>query len=68
MAKPIALSQQSFPVTKYSDLDPQQQSHCLRECFQLTDAIYSGLDLSREIQAVHTQNLGDTVLRGMEQA
>ncbi|MFB2836556.1 GNAT family N-acetyltransferase, partial [Aerosakkonemataceae cyanobacterium BLCC-F167] len=33
-----------------------------KECSQLTDAIYSGLDLSREIKAVQAQNLGDTVL------
>jgi GNAT superfamily N-acetyltransferase len=29
---------------------------------ELTDAVYSGLDLSREIQAVRAQRLGDTVL------
>ncbi|MBE9191095.1 GNAT family N-acetyltransferase [Gloeocapsopsis crepidinum LEGE 06123] len=62
MAKPIQAIQQNLPGTKYSQLDPQQQSHCLKECSQLTDAIYSGLDLSREIEAVHAQNLGDTVL------
>lgn len=62
MAKPIQAVQQDLPATKYSDLDPQQQSQCLKECSQLTDAIYSGLDLSREILAVHAQNLGDTVL------
>jgi hypothetical protein len=50
-----------LPGTKYSELDPQQQSHYLKECSQLTDAIYSGLDLSREILSVHNQALGDTV-------
>jgi len=29
---------------------------------ELTDAVYPGLDLSREIQAVRAQRLGDTVL------
>lgn len=62
MAKPIGAVEQELPTTKYSELDPQQRSHCLKECSQLTDAIYSGLDLSREIEAVHAQNLGDTVL------
>ncbi|KAM3097537.1 GNAT family N-acetyltransferase [Phormidesmis sp. 146-12] len=62
MAKPIQAGQQNLVTTNYSKLDPQQQSDCLKECFQLTDAIYSGLDLSREILAVHAQNLGDTVL------
>ncbi|MFB2895639.1 GNAT family N-acetyltransferase [Aerosakkonemataceae cyanobacterium BLCC-F50] len=62
MAKPIEALSQDLPLTKYSQLNPQQQADCLKECFQLTDAIYSGLDLSREIQAVQAQNLGDTVL------
>lgn len=61
MTKPIGAVEQ-LPGTKYSQLEPQQQSDCLKECFQLTDAIYSGLDLSREIEAVYAQNLGDTVL------
>lgn len=61
MAKPIQEAYQGLPGTKYSELDPQQQSHCLKECAQLTDAIYSGLDLSREILSVHAQNLGDTI-------
>lgn len=61
MAKPIQSVQQDLLGTKYSELDPQQQSHCLKECSQLTDAVYSGLDLSREILAVQNQNLGDTV-------
>lgn len=46
----------------YSQLDPAQQTECLKSCFQLTDAIYSGLDASREMVAVASQNLGDTVL------
>ncbi|NJR63944.1 MAG: GNAT family N-acetyltransferase [Cyanobacteria bacterium CRU_2_1] len=61
MTKPIRAVQQGLPGTKYSKLDPQQQSDCLKACSQLTDAIYSGLDLSREILAVQNQNLGDTV-------
>ncbi|HEY9726183.1 MAG TPA: GNAT family N-acetyltransferase [Chroococcales cyanobacterium] len=62
MAKPIQAVEQDLPGTKYSQLAPQQRSDCLKECSQLTDAIYSGLDLSREIVAVQAQNLGDTVL------
>ena len=62
MAKPIQAVGQDLPETKYSKLDSQQRSDCLKGCSQLTDAIYSGLDLSCEILAVHAQNLGDTVL------
>lgn len=62
MAKPIAAVQPDSPETTYSQLDPQQQSDCLQACAQLTDAIYSGLDLAQEILAVQAQKLGDTVL------
>ncbi len=62
MAKPIQSVELKFPGTKYSELTPQERSHYLQECQQLTDAIYPGLDLSREILAVEAQNLGDTVL------
>ncbi|MCC3425148.1 MAG: GNAT family N-acetyltransferase [Microcoleus sp. PH2017_29_MFU_D_A] len=62
MVKPIESVELDLPVTKYSELNPQERSHFLKECYQLTDAIYPGLDLSREILAVEAQNLGDTVL------
>ena len=61
MAKPIQSVEWDFPVIKYSELSLQERSHFLKECYQLTDAIYAGLDLSREILAVEAQNLGDTV-------
>lgn len=63
MAKPIQAIELDLPGTKYSELDAEERSQALKECWQLTDTIYSGLDLSREIEAVHTQNLGDTVLQ-----
>ncbi len=62
MAKPIQAAQQDLPGTKYSEFDPEQRLHCLKQCSELTNAIYAGLDLSHEIAAVHAQNLGDTVL------
>lgn len=62
MAKPVQAIQQNLPGTKYSELSPDQRSQCLKECVQLTDAIYSRLDLSREIEIVQAQDLGDTVL------
>ena len=34
----------------------------LRECADLTDAIFAGLDVAREIDAVQEQALGDTLL------
>jgi len=62
MAKPIQAAQQDFAGTKYSELNLEKRLHCLRECSELTNAIYSGLNLSHEIVAVQAQNLGDTVL------
>ncbi|MEG4318462.1 MULTISPECIES: GNAT family N-acetyltransferase [unclassified Microcoleus] len=62
MAKPIQSVEWDFPVIKYSELNSQERSHFLKECYHLTNAIYPGLDLSREILAVEAQNLGDTVL------
>jgi GNAT superfamily N-acetyltransferase len=62
MVKPIESVELELPVTKYSELSLQERSHFLKECYQLTDTIYPGLDLSREILAVEAQNLGDTVL------
>lgn len=62
MAKAIEPVQPDLSGTKYSELDLQQRSDCLKACSDLTDAIYPGLDLSREIIAVQAQNLGDTVL------
>jgi predicted N-acetyltransferase YhbS len=41
--------------------DPDQGGR-LADCAALTDAIYPGLDVSREIRACHEQRLGDTVL------
>jgi GNAT superfamily N-acetyltransferase len=59
----------SAPVTARTDVagwttyscDPDQGAR-LADCMTLTDAIYSGLDVSREIQACDAQGLGDTVL------
>ena len=63
MAKPIQPQhREKTAIVKYSQLSEKERSHCLKECSQIADAIYPGLDLSREIVAVEAQNLGDTVL------
>ncbi|MCU0540650.1 MAG: GNAT family N-acetyltransferase [Oscillatoriaceae cyanobacterium Prado104] len=62
MVKSIQSADRDLPIIKYSELNPEERSNCLKECCELTDSIYEGLDLSREIVAVHSQNLGDTVL------
>jgi predicted N-acetyltransferase YhbS len=63
MAKLIQPQAAEKPVIiKYSELNSEERSHCLKECSELANSIYPGLDLSREILAVYEQNLGDTVL------
>ena len=62
MAKPIQMDAASKTGSAYSQLSPDQRVDCLEACCALTDALYPGLDLSREIEAVHAQALGDTVL------
>lgn len=46
----------------YSELPTREREGALRACRELTDAVYEGLDVTREIDAVYRQGLGDTVL------
>jgi len=50
------------PWSRYSELQAGDRESCLSACREVTDAIYPGLDLTREIRAVAAQGLGDTVL------
>jgi GNAT superfamily N-acetyltransferase len=50
----------AFPPPRFS-LEKDQES-VLKSCRELTDTIFEGLDLRREICAVRDQKLGDTVL------
>ncbi len=46
----------------FSALTAGQREDFLKACLELTDTIYSGLDVRREVLAVMDQQLGDTVL------
>lgn len=46
----------------YSELAEGERQSCRDACGELTDAIYEGLDLEREITATDVQGLGETVL------
>ncbi len=48
--------------TTFSTLPNGERETTLAACREMTDAIYGGLDLTGEIQAVAQQKLGDTVL------
>lgn len=56
-AVPAGSSSDVVTATEAPDLDA-----VVRECAELTDAVYPGLDLEREIRAVVEQKLGDAVL------
>jgi predicted N-acetyltransferase YhbS len=62
MAKPVQQIEKVSPYSKYSQMIEGEQNQWLNACRALTNDIYPKLDLEREIRAVHTQGLGDTVL------
>src|ERR1700758_3495280 len=62
-AKPVASEQHASPEwSGFSRATPEQRAELLRACRDLTDAVYDGLDLSEEIEAVAALGLGETVL------
>jgi GNAT superfamily N-acetyltransferase len=46
----------------FAQLSSADQASYLGACRSLSEAVYEGLDLEREIVSVHAQGLGDTVL------
>jgi predicted N-acetyltransferase YhbS len=62
MAKSIQPIQLNLSQCRYSQLSDVEKNTALKESQSLTDAIYEGLDLGKEIQAVDTLKLGDTVM------
>ena len=62
MSKPVDSAKKVFGWTKFSDALPGEQNEILHACRQLTDEIYEGLNVEREIRAVANQNLGETIL------
>lgn len=60
-SKNIAKKQQELQSVRYSQISEEQQKECLQASQELTNSIYSGLDLQSEILAVADQKLGDTL-------
>ena len=60
-AKPIG-AVRSGAWSRYSELSDNQREEALRACRDLTDSIFEGLDVTREIRSIQEQSLGDTVL------
>ncbi|MBE9051766.1 GNAT family N-acetyltransferase [Nostocales cyanobacterium LEGE 11386] len=61
MSKPIQQAQPLLPGNKYSQMSEAERIESLKASYQLTNAIYPGLDVSKEIQTIQAQGLGDTV-------
>jgi GNAT superfamily N-acetyltransferase len=62
LSKPVRPVERAGEVSLYSQAPAPARPGLVEACAGLTDAIYSGLDVRREIFALEDQNLGDTVL------
>lgn len=62
MGKSVQESSATMPIERYSRLRVDERPAALAACRQLTDAVFDGLDVTREICAVADQHLGDTLL------
>lgn len=62
MREPAAARAGTPGPSTYSELSESERSDVLGACRALTDAVYEGLDLERELVATQQQSLGDTVL------
>src|SRR5437764_11283055 len=62
MSKPIEHTKRALQWTRFSEAQMSERDGILSACRELTGAIYEGLNVAHEIQAVATQNLGDTIL------
>jgi GNAT superfamily N-acetyltransferase len=64
MSMPVAPPAAAHPGTRVSDLAAGARPGALASVRELTDAVYPGLDVTREIESVLNQGLGDIVLSG----
>jgi GNAT superfamily N-acetyltransferase len=62
MSKPVQRVTSDSRSSKYSEVTESERKNILNACRKITDALYPGLDVEREIRAIHTQGLGETVL------
>lgn len=62
MSKPIETPVRPPRWSAFSELSSADRRAALDAARELTDAIFSGLDVSREMHAVAAQSLGETVL------
>jgi hypothetical protein len=68
MSRAVPPQASTLAWSGYAQLAERERAASLRACRAVTEAIYPGLDVEREILAVHRQGLGDTVLLWDDQA
>jgi predicted N-acetyltransferase YhbS len=64
MTKAVAPRKTGIPAICYSEASETGRAGLLANIRGVTDALYRGLDVSREVLAVYNQGLGDTVVIG----
>jgi hypothetical protein len=62
MSKLVTKRTPALQWSRFSRLSEGDRKKNLEACFELTNAIYEGLNLEGEVRVVDTQKLGDTVL------
>jgi len=62
LSKAVQGARRTEQWSTYSGVTDSDREELLRSCSRLTNSLYPGLNLEREIQSVWTQSLGDTVL------
>ena len=63
MEKSVDLSRRLPPdLVRFSSLNGVERDGVLKQCSDITDRIYPGLDLSGEIQAIERYGFGDTII------
>jgi GNAT superfamily N-acetyltransferase len=62
MSCKIGLRRSADGASYYSQAGPLERPGLIKACAQLSDAIYAGLDVCREINVLQDQELGETVM------
>lgn len=62
MSAPVRTEEPDVVWGRFSELAEGDRSGLLKAAFDVTDALWDGLDVGHEIITIHVQGLGDTVL------
>lgn len=61
MSKAVDQGTSTLQYSKFSDISEAERDAVLRDCRELSNALYEGLDVQSEIRSIHKQQIGDTV-------